>query len=126
MSEELKTLQFKTIDVEPESAERILIELGGEKYEAHCPNDYEFVELLKYLRKVEEDPSSVDVKPILHSFFRPADVKSIDRRSRDTNASIRLIAELIPALNALSEHYRPIIQDRMAAVQKKLSAPKGR
>lgn len=122
MTAELQVLKFKTLDLEPPKPDPILVELGGKKFEAHCPNDYEFVELMKGLRKLEDDPQSMDFKPMLESFFKPAEVREIERKMRSND--INMIGELIPAMNALAEHYGPLIQERMEEVQKRISSPK--
>lgn len=121
---DLKTLQFKKVDLEPDRAEPILVPLGNSDYQAHCPNDYEFIALMGEVRKLQEDPSSIDIIPLVSAFFTPHDVKVIDRRCR--TGEISFIGELAPALNALADHYRESVEKRLQEVQAKIASPKAR
>jgi len=121
---ELKTLEFKKLDLEPDEVEPILVPLGDGSYRAHCPNDYEFIALMGEVRKLQEDPSAIDMVPIMSAFFSPHDVKHIDRQMRA--GEISFIAELSPALTALADHFRPFVEKRLQEVQKKLSSPKAK
>lgn len=121
---ELETLSFKKIDLEPDEVPAILVPLGESSYKAHCPNDYEFIALMQEVRKLQDDPSVIDMAPILGAFFASSDVRLIDKKCR--TGEIDFIAELSPALTALADHFRPFVEKRLNAVQKKLASPKAR
>lgn len=120
--EELETLNFATVDIEPEQPKPIKVVLGGRTYVARCPNDYEFANMVKHLAYLQDNPSSFDIGPILKSFFDNSDASSIEKHCVGSDPSIRLIADLLPCLNALAEHYKPQIENRMKTVQKKVSS----
>jgi len=121
---ELKTLDFKKVDLEPDEAEPILVPLGESSYTAHCPNDYEFIALMGEVRKLQDDPSAIDMIPIMSAFFHSHDVRVIDRKCR--GGEISFVGELGPALTALADHYRPAVEQRLQQVQKKITSPKAR
>lgn len=121
---ELETLQYKKLDLEPDEAPNIMVELGERTFKAHCPNDYEFVALVADARKMQEDPSMIEIVPLLSAFFGPTDVRHIDRLCR--TGEINFMAELAPAMNALVDHYQPFVEKRLQQVQKKLSVPKAK
>lgn len=121
---DIKTLEYKKVDIEPEEVPPINVPLGESSYIAHCPNDYEFIALMGEIRKFEDDPENIDLAPIIGAFFRPQDVKQIDKKLR--SGQISFIAELSPALTALADHFRPAVESRLQQIHKKLSSPKGR
>jgi hypothetical protein len=120
----MKKLEFKVADIEPTQTELIEVDLGGDTYVAHCPNDYEFIALQADARKMEVDPTSIDLIKIISAFFDTHDVELIDRRMRGSKPKIDLVGELIPCIHALMEYYKEQVMGRLEETQKKISAPK--
>lgn len=122
----LKTLSYKTEDIEPGVPDPVEVEIGGNTFIARCPNDYEFYKkILPMLRAVEADPGSFDLELLLKSFFKPADAAEIDEVASGPDATISLLGELLPCLNALADHYQPLIEARFDKMKKSISGPKG-
>jgi len=121
----LKTLSYKTEDVEPGTPERVKVQLGEKTYVARCPTDYEFFKLVPALREAEQDPTSFNLTPLLEAFFDKVDVKTIDQDASQSTASISLMGDIFPCLKALVDHYQPLIEARLNATKKSISGPKG-
>lgn len=121
---ELKKLEFKKAEIEPPLAEPVRVELGGDEYTAHCPNDYEFFSLLIQIKKLEDDPIGVDFVPIINAFFDTPAAKLIEKRLRGSKPKINLIAEMLPCFTALVDHYHEPVKARLAKSEKNLIAPK--
>jgi len=121
----MKKLEFKAVDIEPPKTEPVEVEMGGDIYVAHCPNDYEFIALQVDARKMESDPSAIDLTRILAAFFDRREAELIDMRMRGANARISLVGELIPCVYALMAHYKEEVTARLEDTQKKVSSPKG-
>jgi hypothetical protein len=122
---ELAKLAYKAKDIEPAKTQPIRVELGGDEYIAHCPNDYEYIELMSEVRRLEDDPTAVEIRPLIEAFFDPPVAARIARRMRGVDPRISLVAELIPCMMALIDHYKTDVMSRLDETQKKLAAPKG-
>lgn len=121
---EIKTLVYKTNDVEQYQPDPINVELGGRKYLARCPNDFEFVELMAQVKKLQIDPTDLALREVLAAYFELHVVTAIVRNLRGVDATIDLTRDLLPALQALTDHYEPAVTARMEAMAKTLKAPK--
>ena len=123
MSEEkkLEKISYKTVDVEQDQPDPVLIDFGGKEYTAYAPSDYGFFELMKSLNILEKDPSSLDFDPLIEAFFDINDTRDIKHAMR--TKKIQLVTELLPGLRKLADHYAPLIKARMEAVSKSI-APK--
>lgn len=122
---ELAKLSYKAKEIEPAKTAPIMVEMGGDEYIAHCPNDYEYIALMTEVRRLEDDPTAVEIKPLIEAFFDPPVAARIVRRMRGLNPRISLVAELIPCMMALVDHYKAEVMGRLDETQKKLAAPKG-
>lgn len=122
---ELKRLEFAKRDLEPPKPEPIELELGDMVYTARCPNYYEFIQAAQILAKLEDDPDLTQIAVLLETFFDRRDAKLIDRHSRGSDATIPLLDELLPALEALVDHYRPQIEANFKEINKRMKRPKG-
>lgn len=126
MSEEnLKVLEYTTPDIEPPVPDRVKIDIGGTVYTARCPTDFEFAELAATADSLE-DGNLMAIQPVLRAFFDTTDARDITRRSRGSNATVTLASHLAPAIEALMDHYRPLVEQRLKTMTRKLNNPKGR
>lgn len=123
MEKELQVLEYKTVDVEPtEPVPPVLVELGDTKYKAYCPNDYQFAELVKAARQLDLDPTNIDVDSLLEGFFKISERRDIKRRL--SQGEIDFLKELAPAVNALTSHFMPLVQERIEELQKRIKVKK--
>ena len=123
--DDLEVLEYETVDVEPDAAPPIKVKIGGEFYVARCPNMFEMTEIAKQLKNASKRPLEFDLSVILNSFFSDDDAYKIAEDSRGQSPKINLFHDLLPALNALGEHYLPLVEANAGRVQKQVSAPKG-
>lgn len=122
---ELTKLVYKKAEVEPAKAQPVRVDLGDDEYIAHCPNEYEYIALMSEVRRLEENPTAVEIKPLIEAFFDPPIAARIERRMRGASPRISLIGDLIPCLMALVGHFKEEVMGRLDETQKKLAAPKG-
>jgi hypothetical protein len=121
---ELAKLTYKVGEVEPAKAKPVRVDLGDDEFIAHCPNEYEYIALMTEVRRLEDNPTAVEIKPLIEAFFDPPIAAKIERRMRGANPRISLVADLIPCMMALVAHFKDEVMQRLDETQKKLAAPK--
>ena len=129
VEKKIKKISYKTKDLVPDLPETVEIDVAGKTYTARCPNDYEFyvlyTELGKYSDSLLAGDSVVPVTELLVSVFSLEDARDLHKRLRGEEAKVDLFADLLPALEAIFDHYEPLIKARQAVIQKQMKAPKG-